>query len=75
MDHRHGNGPPLAFIGQGIIGGAVAGRFADAGRDITVYDVNPAAVAAVVRRGAKAGSSARDVGDRAEVVLVLPAGT
>ena len=64
----------LGFVGLGSMGGAMAGRFADAGCDISVYDVNAAAVAALAQRGAHACASATEVGDRAEIVFCcLPA--
>lgn len=68
------NKTTLGFIGLGSMGAPLAGRFADAGHHITVYDMNPAAVEAALRRGAHAGQSAREVGDRAEIVFCcLPA--
>ncbi|GAA4550432.1 NAD(P)-dependent oxidoreductase [Pseudonocardia xishanensis] len=47
----------------------MAGRLVDAGHDLVVFDVADAAVEALVARGATAGSSARDVADRATVVF------
>lgn len=64
----------LGFIGLGAMGGAMAGRLAEAGHAIGVHDVNAEAVAAVAGRGATACGSAREVGDFAEIVfLCLPA--
>lgn len=64
----------IGFIGLGSMGGPMAGRLADAGHAPAVYDTRPAAVAGAVARGAVACASAREVGDRAELVFCcLPA--
>jgi 3-hydroxyisobutyrate dehydrogenase-like beta-hydroxyacid dehydrogenase len=63
----------LGFIGLGRMGGPMAGRLLAAGYELTVYDVAPEAIAALVARGAEAAPSARAVADAAPVVfLSLP---
>lgn len=59
----------LGFIGLGSMGGAMAGRLLDAGHGVAVYDVNDAAVQALVARGATACASAQAVGDAAALVF------
>ena len=59
----------IGFIGLGNMGGPMAGRLADAGHAPAVHDIVPAAVQAVVARGGVACASAREVGDRADIVF------
>jgi 3-hydroxyisobutyrate dehydrogenase-like beta-hydroxyacid dehydrogenase len=59
----------LGFVGLGSMGGAMAARLADAGHDLSVFDVSTAAMNAVANRGARACESARAVGARAEIVF------
>jgi len=59
----------VGFIGLGSMGGAMAGRLADLGHPVAVYDVSDAAVQAVARCGATACASAKAVGDAASVVF------
>ena len=48
----------VALIGCGAMGGAIGTRLAEVGCDLTVFDLNPEAVARLVDKGAKAASSA-----------------
>ena len=57
------------FIGVGNMGGAMALRLLDAGFPLTVCDPSPAAVAAMVQRGAQVAASPKEVADRAEIVF------
>lgn len=59
----------VGFVGLGNMGLPMATRLVNAGHTVVVYDVQDAAVARMVERGAEAGASARDVADRAETVL------
>jgi 2-hydroxy-3-oxopropionate reductase len=59
----------LGFIGLGSMGGAMARRLAQAGHPICVFDTNGDALRQVASHGAHAAASAREVGDRAEVVF------
>jgi 3-hydroxyisobutyrate dehydrogenase-like beta-hydroxyacid dehydrogenase len=51
------------------MGFPMAGRLIEAGHDVVAFDSRPAAVAELVELGASAGSSPKDVGDRAEIVM------
>ena len=48
----------VALIGCGAMGGAIGERLASVGEDLTVFDLNPDAMARLVEKGAKAGTSA-----------------
>lgn len=63
------SGTSLGFIGLGSMGGAMAARLVAAGHELHVHDVQRAAVDAAVAQGARACASAREVGDRAQVVF------
>ena len=60
----------IGFIGVGAMGGPMCGRVVDAGFDVTVYDLNEAAMTPHLAKGAKAGKSPRDVADAASTVFV-----
>lgn len=60
----------LGFIGLGRMGIPMARRLMEAGHALVVYDVQPEAVRRAEQLGAKPAASAREVGDRAETVLV-----
>jgi len=59
----------IGFIGLGRMGGAMAGRLLAAGHDVVVNDVDRAAREALVAQGAQLADSAREVGDRADIVF------
>lgn len=59
----------LGFVGLGRMGSRMATRLVDAGHDLVVHDVDAEAVTALTDLGATAAASAREVADRAEVVL------
>jgi 3-hydroxyisobutyrate dehydrogenase-like beta-hydroxyacid dehydrogenase len=59
----------LGFIGLGSMGSAMAARLASAGHVLHVHDIDRGAVDAAVAQGARACASAREVGDRAQVVF------
>jgi len=62
------------FIGVGVMGGPMARRLLERGHALIVYDTNPAAVKRLVKLGARAAKSPREVADRARTVFVsLPA--
>jgi hypothetical protein len=61
--------PTLGFIGLGNMGGPMAARLAQAGYPIVVFDIAPDAVQTLVSKGARAGTSARDVGEQAQIVF------
>ncbi len=60
----------LGFIGLGAMGIPMAERLIEAGYALTVFDVNPAASAALAKRGASVAGSVRDLADRADTVLL-----
>lgn len=60
----------IGFVGLGRMGGHMAARLHAAGHKLCVFDSSAAAVAELVRPGIEAGTSARDVGERADVVFL-----
>ena len=62
-------GEHIGFIGLGRMGARMCVRLLDAGHTLTVYDVNEAAAAALVARGANKSSSPAGVADAAAIVL------
>lgn len=65
----------IAFIGLGNMGRPMALNLVGAGHALTVFDLNPDAVAALQNAGAAAVSSPSDAVKNAEVVVtMLPAG-
>jgi len=59
----------FGFVGVGRMGGPMAGRLIDAGHTLTVFDVNEAAVAPLVARGAAVAASPRALADSAPCVF------
>lgn len=59
----------LGFVGTGTMGAPMASCLIDAGHELTVYDVRPAATAALVARGARAAESPAEVARSSEVVF------
>lgn|GEM_PF-604757 len=59
----------VGYIGLGALGGALARRFLP-DHSLTVWDMNPAAMAALEQAGASAARSAGDLGRRSDVVLL-----
>jgi len=63
----------VGFIGIGTMGFSMASRLLAGGFPVTVFDLNRAAVAALVDRGARAAGSPREVGAACDhVVTMLP---
>jgi len=60
---------PLAFIGLGNMGGHMSRRLAQAGLDLTVFDLDAGKVAAAVAAGARPASSAAAAATDAAVLL------
>lgn len=60
----------LGFIGLGAMGVPMAERLIDAGHQLTVFDVNPVGVKALLARGAKAAGSIRELADTVDTVLL-----
>ena len=59
----------IGFVGTGTMGTPIAGCLVDAGHSLKVYDIRPAAVEALVGRGAAAAASPRAVAEGSEVVF------
>lgn len=59
----------VGFIGLGNMGFAMAARLIEAGHPLVVFDTRPDIVAKAVALGAQAGTSPRDIADRADTVL------
>jgi 4-hydroxybutyrate dehydrogenase/sulfolactaldehyde 3-reductase len=53
--------PTIGLIGLGNAGRPMAERILEKGYSLTVYDLNPAAVEGMVRRGARGATSAKEV--------------
>jgi 3-hydroxyisobutyrate dehydrogenase len=65
----------VAFIGLGNMGGPMAAHHLASGRELTVFDLNAAAVKALVGKGAVGASGIADAVRQADVVItMLPAG-
>ena len=59
----------LGFVGTGTMGSPMALCLIEAGHELTVYDVRPAATAPLVARGAHNAGSPAEVAGRCEVVF------
>ena len=63
----------VAFIGLGHMGGPMSRRLAEAGLDLTVFDLDAARAAPALERGARlAASAAEAAGDADVLVTMLP---
>ena len=60
----------LGFIGVGRMGAPMAGHLIDAGHRLTVFDIDKAALAPFIARGAAAATSPREVASTVETVIV-----
>lgn len=61
----------IGFIGLGIMGRQMSAHLLDAGYELFVYDLNPAAVTELVGKGAVACSNCRDVASRSDLVISI----
>ena len=61
----------IGFIGLGIMGKPMARNLLKAGYPLTVYDIVPDKAEEVVKAGAKAGSSSKDVAEKSEVIITM----
>lgn len=65
----------IAFIGLGNMGGPMAMNLLKAGHEVTVFDLVPESIQALVDHGASSSTSAAEAVKNAEVVIsMLPAG-
>lgn len=61
----------VGFIGLGVMGGPMALNVLKGGHKLSVYDLNPQAVDALVKAGATAASSPREVGAASDIVVTM----
>ena len=61
----------IGFIGLGIMGKPMSKNLLKAGYDLTVCDINAAAVSEVVALGAKAATSARELAAQTEIIITM----
>mgnify|MGYP000191188779 CR=1 FL=1 len=61
----------IGFVGLGIMGKPMAKNLLKAGYELVVYDVVAAPVDEVVKAGAKAGSSPKDVAAQADLIITM----
>jgi 2-hydroxy-3-oxopropionate reductase len=61
----------LGFIGLGIMGKPMAGHLVKAGHEVSVYDLNPASVQALVAKGAVACKSSKEVAQKSETIFII----
>lgn len=61
--------PSIGFIGLGTMGEPMATRLAQAGYELTVFDLNAAAVDRLKQHGALQAATPMDVASRAEIVF------
>ena len=63
-------GQEVAVIGAGIMGSAIATRLIETGNAVTIYDLDPAKVAALVAMGATAAASVADAARRSRFIIL-----
>lgn len=71
---RQGSGPEkprIGFIGLGIMGRPMSRNLLKAGYELVVYDIVPTGVEEIVKAGAKAAGSNREVAERSDVVITM----
>src|SRR3989304_9837305 len=61
----------LGFIGVGSMGKPMAGHLLKAGHKVFTYDVTPAGVAELVKQGATACDSCKEVAQKGDIVIVM----
>jgi len=59
----------LGFVGTGTMGAPMAGCLIDAGHELTIFDIRPAATAPLAARGACTAGSPAEVARQSEVVF------
>ena len=63
--------PKIGFIGLGIMGRHMCSHLIDAGYNLSVYDLNPAAVKELTDKGAASCSSCKEVAANSDVVISM----
>jgi 3-hydroxyisobutyrate dehydrogenase len=71
MSTAHEQGPRLAFIGLGHMGGHMSRRLVAAGFDLSVYDLDQAKVAPLVAAGARGAASAAAAAAHADALITM----
>lgn len=61
----------LGFIGLGIMGKPMSKNLLKAGYELTVFDMNTAAVDEVVAAGAKKAASSKEVAENSDVIITM----
>lgn len=61
----------IGFIGLGIMGKPMSKNLLKAGYDVTVCDINAAAVGEVVALGAKSAATAKEVAAQTEIIITM----
>ncbi|OKY27883.1 MULTISPECIES: NAD(P)-dependent oxidoreductase [Thalassotalea] len=62
--------PTIGFIGLGLMGGNMVENLQKRGYQLTVMDLNKDAVAACVSRGANAASSAKELAESSDIIML-----
>jgi len=60
----------IGFIGVGLMGHGMAKHLLSAGFSVTVHDIDPARVEAIVKEGAKKTGSPDEIGPRVDVIML-----
>ncbi|MBA7509661.1 2-hydroxy-3-oxopropionate reductase [subsurface metagenome] len=61
----------IGFIGLGIMGKPMVKNLLKAGYSLTVYDIVPKAIQDVVKEGAEAGLSPKDIAQKGDVIITM----
>ncbi|MBD3288288.1 2-hydroxy-3-oxopropionate reductase [candidate division KSB1 bacterium] len=61
----------IGFIGLGIMGNPMSKNLINAGYSLTVYDINKESVSDVVKAGATAAKTCKEVAEQSEVVITM----
>lgn len=59
----------ISLIGAGAMGGAIGTRLLETGQNLTVFDLDPSKVQALVEKGAKAAASAAEAGNASPFII------
>ena len=63
--------PRIGFIGVGVMGRPMVSNLLKAGYSCTIYDVNPAPVAALVAEGAHAATMVQEVASASDIFMTM----
>ena len=65
------SGKRIGFIGLGAMGRGLSGTLVRTGHDVTVWDIAPAAIEAMVAKGAKAGAGVAEIARASDVIFSM----